>query len=327
MRGGDEIFGAADMKPVSGNGFYTAAFSFLVILSLTFSLVRTAAAVPMVSLGCMLGGSGTRWGCNPTLSDAAVGSFSEPASFSADYGTPANGGAYYQTSGSYSQGSFSFHSLARGYNPASIQGMGSSGLYSIDNLVLTYIGSGTPGSASVSMNLSVTGTNDSFASTGFASTNLHLSGGIAGTRVLDNSFDIYGGLITPDGILHNDTRNQGNKINGGIYARSFDSIVTTLDVSVNAGQVFGASFGFDSAAYILGSNNLAEQTINAAGWIPGMRVFNTPVDYVVNSTDGLIVNNVFMPVAAVPESATIWLFGSGLLGGLLVMAARRQADA
>ncbi|MDH3280150.1 MAG: VPLPA-CTERM sorting domain-containing protein [Gammaproteobacteria bacterium] len=54
-------------------------------------------------------------------------------------------------------------------------------------------------------------------------------------------------------------------------------------------------------------------------------VFNLPEGFSVNSADGAIVNNQWIdprPAAVVPVPATVWLFGSGLLG--LVGMARRK---
>jgi len=295
-----------------------AASILMAFLALAF--VNVAAAAPIVSLGCTLGGSGTLYGCDPTLDNAPAGSFGESASFTYS-AEDLRGPSYYETTGNYSQGSFSSTSVAQGNNPASTRGIGTTGGYSIDGLILSYSGPDSLTSAAITMNLHVAGNVNSNTGT-YSFTQLAISAGIGGVYA-DPSFNYFGGYIAADGSPVGSVSGLGSQIANGEFVTSFNAIITVGPVNIDVGTAFGVNFGFTNTASILGNGRYAYQSISGSGWLPGMQVFNTPAGFSVSSMDGLIVDNVFMP-STVPLPPAVWLFGSGLIG---LVGIRRQAIA
>jgi len=304
-------------------------------LSLMLAMTNAAAAAAVVSMGCVPGESK----CSSILSgapfrEAEVGTFSEPASFAGgnlgDPSSPVN--IYWLAQGTYSSYGFNLSSSADnsdGVTVGRVDWIGSYGALNVRGLELSYRGPGTATDALVTMNIRLAG---STSVNGSQSPGSYSGLSLASAQIAFH-LDLYdiraGGNYNEtdyQGSYSTTVNGLGQQIAGGGYDNTFDAIVgasTTIPVgSFDAGYYIQTTTSVGGSDAWTFSNPVATADLTGVGWVPGMRVFDTPEGFYVNSADGLIVDNVFMP-SAVPVPAAVWLFGSGL-AGLLFVSRRRQ---
>jgi len=162
--------------------------------------------------------------------------------------------------------------------------------------------------------------------------NLHLTGSLAATAsggLAESAVFVLAGLTTDVEMLTLVLQIDCSTTSG-CPVPMVDTVVShnlgpvPVDVPISLGFALGSNidfFGRETGGTFTGSSDFLHTLTFAAG-----PVFTLPAGYSVNSPDGSIVDNRFVPVESpvpVPEPATFMLFITGSIAG--VIRARRRA--